>query len=196
METRNKKTCILNSAEELFCYYGSKDTTVRRIAQKAKINTAMVNYYFQSKENLFVIMFERKMKQFKEAEKMLKLKDKRGCEELLLYNHFLIDLIIDHLPFCKLMMKEKLSNENEKIVALIDSYFKSNQQRLKSILNRDFEENKRNNINMDEFIMIIYGFLIAIIFKMDPEFDISKQQNKIKLKEHFEKIQRSFLTDV
>jgi len=118
VETKSKKKHILDIAEELFCNYGSKDTTVRLIAQKADINTAMLNYYFNSKENLFLIVFESKIDQFKDAEKRLDLQDKTSAEKLSIYIDFFIDLVIDNLSFFKLIMKEKLSNENEKLLLL------------------------------------------------------------------------------
>ncbi len=191
METKNKKKHILDIAEELFCNYGSKDTTVRLIAQKADINTAMLNYYFNSKENLFLIVFESKINQFKEAEKKLDLQHKTTAEKLSIYIDFFIDLVIDNLPFFKLIMKEKLSNENDKIVTLIDSYFKSNRQILKNILNRNSTQTK---IDIDDFIMIISGFLIFVIFKIDSS-DVSNEKNKIEMKKDLGKVLRGFAFD-
>lgn len=188
MDTKNKKDQILDIAEELFCSHGSKETTVRLIAQKANINTAMLNYYFKSKENLFVLIFERKIEQFKEAEKLLDFQYKTVSEQLSTYINFFIDLIVDHQSFYKLMMKEKLSNENEKIVAIIDSYFKLNRQTLKSIIRRESNYKQADNTDIDTFIMTISGFLVCVIFKLDSESKNTKQKNKLKAKEYLEKV--------
>lgn len=187
MDTKNKKDQILDIAEELFCDYGSKETTVRLIAQKANINTAMLNYYFKSKENLFVLIFERNIEQFKRAEKQLNLQDKTASEELLEYFNFFIDLIVDHHPFFKLMMKEKLSNENEKITAIINSYFKLNRQTLKSIIKRESNYKYADNTDIDTFIMTISGFLVCVIFKLESDPELTNQKDKIKAKEYLNK---------
>jgi len=52
---------LLDSAEELFCEHGFDDTSVRDLATAAGCNIASVNYYFGSKENLYVEMFRRYM---------------------------------------------------------------------------------------------------------------------------------------
>ncbi len=52
------KDKILKEAQKLFIENGFKGTSVRDIAKASETNVAMVNYYFQSKYNLFEIIFE------------------------------------------------------------------------------------------------------------------------------------------
>lgn len=52
------KKRILREAQDLFIKNGYKGTSVRDIAKASETNVAMVNYYFQSKYNLFEIIFE------------------------------------------------------------------------------------------------------------------------------------------
>lgn len=52
------KARILKEAQILFIKSGYKGTSVRDIAKASGTNVAMVNYYFQSKYNLFEIIFE------------------------------------------------------------------------------------------------------------------------------------------
>ena len=48
------KTHIMNAATELFAENGFEGTSVREIASQAKVNVAMVSYYFGSKEGLYL----------------------------------------------------------------------------------------------------------------------------------------------
>ncbi len=48
---------ILDSAKAIFVEKGYEGTSIRDIATEAKVNVAMVNYYFRSKENLFQQIF-------------------------------------------------------------------------------------------------------------------------------------------
>lgn len=48
---------ILDAAKELFAKNGFRDTTIRMISQKAKVNGASVNYYFRSKASLYEAIF-------------------------------------------------------------------------------------------------------------------------------------------
>lgn len=61
-ETRAQSTStnLLNSAEALFSEHGYIETTVRQIAQKAKVNQALISYHFRSKRGLYNAVFERR----------------------------------------------------------------------------------------------------------------------------------------
>jgi AcrR family transcriptional regulator len=56
-ETRNE---ILNAAEKAFARDGYDNTSLRQIATRARVNAALVQYYFGSKEGLFRAMFVRR----------------------------------------------------------------------------------------------------------------------------------------
>ena len=55
-----KKETIINSAVKLFSTNGFEGTSVREIAADAKVNVAMINYYFGSKEKLFENVVEHR----------------------------------------------------------------------------------------------------------------------------------------
>lgn len=55
------KRKILKEAKILFIKNGYNGTSIRDIAKASDTNVAMVNYYFQSKYNLFEIIFEEAM---------------------------------------------------------------------------------------------------------------------------------------
>ncbi len=55
-----KQIQLLDTAEMLFSRKGFDGTSVRDIAEAAGINTAMISYYFGSKEKLMEEIFERK----------------------------------------------------------------------------------------------------------------------------------------
>lgn len=50
-ETQKK---ILNTAGEIFAEKGFRDTTIREICKKAKVNLAAIHYHFRDKENLYM----------------------------------------------------------------------------------------------------------------------------------------------
>ena len=61
-EEKNTEQAILKAAEELFLEQGFEQTTTKQIAQQAGCNQALVHYYFRTKDNLFVQIFEEKAK--------------------------------------------------------------------------------------------------------------------------------------
>jgi len=55
---------IMEAAEELFLENGYASTSTTAIARKAGCNQALVHYYYRSKENLFGLVFRKKISVF------------------------------------------------------------------------------------------------------------------------------------
>jgi AcrR family transcriptional regulator len=60
----DKKDHILDVAERIFSEKGFDGASTRLISGEAGVNMAMLNYYFGSKEGLFLAIFERKIAGF------------------------------------------------------------------------------------------------------------------------------------
>src|SRR5476651_1531023 len=60
----DKKDYILDVAERVFSDHGFDGASTRTISGEAGVNMAMLNYYFGSKEGLFLAIFERKISSF------------------------------------------------------------------------------------------------------------------------------------
>lgn len=61
----DKKDHILDVAERVFSDLGFDGASTRTISSEAGVNMAMLNYYFGSKEGLFLAIFERKIASFR-----------------------------------------------------------------------------------------------------------------------------------
>lgn len=57
-DERESKRRILETAEQYFADHGFAETSIRRIAAKARVNSAMIHYYFGSKERLYRSVLE------------------------------------------------------------------------------------------------------------------------------------------
>jgi AcrR family transcriptional regulator len=62
----DKKDHILDVAERVFSELGFDGASTRTISGEAGVNMAMLNYYFGSKEGLFLAVFNRKIRSFKD----------------------------------------------------------------------------------------------------------------------------------
>ena len=58
---------IKETARVLFLEKGLRGTTIREVAEKAGVNVALVNYYFRTKNKLFIAIFKEKFLTFNEA---------------------------------------------------------------------------------------------------------------------------------
>ncbi len=62
----DKKEHIMEVAVALFAEKGFEGTSIRDLAHQADVNIAMINYYFGSKEKLFVSLLENKARFMRE----------------------------------------------------------------------------------------------------------------------------------
>src|SRR6201986_926579 len=62
----DKKDHILDVAEKVFADLGFDGASTRLISSEAGVNMAMLNYYFGSKEGLFLAIFDRKISWFQD----------------------------------------------------------------------------------------------------------------------------------
>lgn len=185
----------MDIAEALYCRHGSRETTVRQITQAAGINTSMLNYYFQTKENLFIMMLQRRIRQFSAAKRTVSLKDKNTTGQLLAYTQIYIDLIANNLPFYRLMMTEKLINENKKAVKMIDTFFRSNMGTLRDVIAEGVAGQKVKVRDIETLMMNLSGVLVYAVLKAEEASFPLTSDNKIKLQEHIRLVLVSFISE-
>jgi AcrR family transcriptional regulator len=107
---------LLDAAEELFCERGFEGTSIRDIAAAAGCNIAAVNYYFGSKDNLYLEVWRRYLGAMREIriasiEKVMRREDTEpSLEELLSsYADAFVEPLVSGLTagrFIRLMARE------------------------------------------------------------------------------------------
>ncbi len=107
---------LLDAAEELLCEHGFDNTSVRKIAAVANCNIASVNYYFGSKDKLYLEVWRRHLGVMRDTrlasiEKVMSQKGGNpSLEELLTsYANAFVEPLVDKdkgSRFIKLMSRE------------------------------------------------------------------------------------------
>lgn len=157
MITKNLQTeaKIKNAAIELFEKNGSKGTTVRKVAERAGVNLALMNYYFQSKDKLFLDIFNERYVQYRDYGISL-LIDRALSFEKRLENYYddMIEGMVEHPGFPMFILSELHFNENLKPEnGLPDS--SDIHQKLEIMLQEEFEAGKIRKISALEFQLIL-----------------------------------------
>jgi AcrR family transcriptional regulator len=108
LETKEK---IIKAARILFADLGYEGTSVREIAKTADVNVASVNYYFSSKENLFLEIMRSGYVECAQDLKSLLEKNHGNLENTLVdfFHHFLTNSH-DLLSHFKMMMSSQHSH--------------------------------------------------------------------------------------
>ena len=108
LETKEK---IMEKARVLFADHGYEGTSVREIAKAAEVNVASVNYYFSSKENLFLEILRAGYTECAQEMRVLLEKNKGDLEETMveIFRYF-VENSHDLRSHFKLMMSTQHSH--------------------------------------------------------------------------------------
>lgn len=117
MALSQKHIHILQKAEKLFASKGFEATTVRDIADAARVNLAMISYYFGSKEKLLEALFAERMItgtiRVREIETMANLNPWQKLQ--ILIDEYVMRAM-QKQDFFKVMISEQVINKNPAVV--------------------------------------------------------------------------------
>jgi AcrR family transcriptional regulator len=130
-----KQTQLLDSAELLFSQKGFDGTSVRDIAEAAGINTAMISYYFGSKEKLMEEIFERKsLNLLENVEKLLKDDSLDPFQKMYGLVDIYIDNILKRKTFHRILLCEQIINQNPSIIQMVEKMKTRNSENVNELI--------------------------------------------------------------
>jgi AcrR family transcriptional regulator len=130
-----KQLQLLDTAESLFSQKGFDGTSVRDIAEAAGINTAMISYYFGSKEKLMEEIFERKSLNIKEkVADLLKDDSLDPLEKMYSLVDMFIEGILSRKTFHRILLCEQIINQNPPIIAMLDKLKTKNSEYINDLI--------------------------------------------------------------
>jgi TetR/AcrR family transcriptional regulator len=133
---------ILRAAEEIFAERGLAGARTSAIARAARVNQALLYYYFQSKEELHWFTLEMLFSQLRaQATSALEAHDAPG-ERLLGYVNAYFDFVAAHPNYPRLVERE-LMNRGPRLGGIVENYFRPLHGRLTTTI--------RNGIARGEF---------------------------------------------
>lgn len=133
----NKKEHIMNVAVALFAEKGFEGTSIRDLAHEADVNIAMINYYFGSKENLFVTLLEAKARFMRE--KIDAVQNDPSLSELEKINQIIdgyISRFLSQPAFHRVLQQELLVTNREMLHQNVISLFIKNTQDVVAIIEK------------------------------------------------------------
>ncbi|MFI5157637.1 MAG: TetR/AcrR family transcriptional regulator [Sphingobacteriales bacterium] len=201
----DKKDHILDVAEKVFSDQGYDGASTRSISGEAGVNMAMLNYYFGSKEGLFLAVFDRKINSFKNL-----LKDLGNDEQLSAWDKVetYIDLytqrVVSNNCFQKMLYQEMSMNKRGELSDNITRILMENVKEFDKILSEGVEKGEFNaDIDFQMVTATIYGtknFIINApqLTSMMIGYEISEEKNleekfKPRIKNYLKKLLKAYL---
>lgn len=197
----DKREHIIQKAIELFSEFGFDNTTIREISTAAKVNVAMVNYYFGSKMKLFEAIVEYKSTFLKaRLEELQANTSLNEMEKIMVIIEEYATRILSNPHFHRVMHQELLLNTRPAMNAIIKKLFTKNFQIIKRILEDGMQKNLFRTIDTDLTISTLFGtinhFMQNVIYPGVQEGE-NDSQNIIGLRErlisHLQDIMKAHL---
>lgn len=188
MEKTDKKTDILMAAEKLFAEFGYEGTSTRQISKESGANMAMINYYFGSKEGVFLEIMEDRISGFKSQLNLIAEEQVPAKEKLLKVVEQYARRIFSNVCFHKMMHRELSLTQRPEMFTQIKEAMAQNLNVIESIINSGIEEGSFRQVDVRMSIVSIMGTISMVATSPnkvipDVDFDIKNDNHRIMLEE-------------
>jgi len=201
----DKKDHILDVAEKVFSDQGYDGASTRAISGEAGVNMAMLNYYFGSKEGLFLAVFNRKINSFKDL-----LQDLGNDEHLSswgkieTYIDMYAERVVNNNCFQKMLYQEMSMNKRTELSENLTKILMENVNEFHKLLKEGVDNGEFNeDVDFEMVTATIYGtknFIINApqLTSMMLGYDILDEKNleekfKPRIKAYQKKLLRAYL---
>jgi AcrR family transcriptional regulator len=155
----DKKDHILDVAEKVFSELGFDGASTRTISGEAGVNMAMLNYYFGSKEGLFLAVFNRKIISFQNLLQNLGNDGSMTAwNKIEKYIELYAQRVVNNNCFQKMLYQEMAMQRRGDLADSISGILMKNVSEVRKILQDGVDSGEFNkDIDIDMVIATIYG---------------------------------------
>ncbi|KQN34463.1 transcriptional regulator [Pedobacter sp. Leaf41] len=184
-EKVDKKQAILDAAEKLFCETGYEGTSTRQISKESGANMAMINYYFGSKEGVFIEIMNNRIEGFASQLKIINEDKISALEKLHKVIEGYANRIFSNIAFHKMMHRELSLTQRPDMYDKIKNAMSRNMSLLDRIIIDGIEDGSFGNVDVRMIIATIMGTLTNVVIaphkiSKDKAIDLSNpKENKI-----------------
>lgn len=162
MERIDKRTSILEAAEKLFSELGYEGASTRQIAKESGANMAMINYYFGSKEGVFMEIMTKRIEDFKEHLNNISKGSGTGMEKLLKVVEGYAKRILCNHTFHKMMHRELSLPQRPEMFSNIENAMAENQLVIERIVNDGIADGSFRQIDVRMMILTLMGTISKV----------------------------------
>ena len=155
----DKKDHILDVAEKVFSELGFDGASTRTISGEAGVNMAMLNYYFGSKEGLFLAVFNRKIISFQNLLQNLGNDgNMTAWNKIEKYIELYAQRVVNNNCFQKMLYQEMAMQRRGDLANSISDILMKNVSEVHKILQDGIDSGEFNkDIDMEMVTATIYG---------------------------------------
>jgi AcrR family transcriptional regulator len=196
----DKKDHILDVAERVFSEMGFDGSSTRMISGEAGVNMAMLNYYFGSKEGLFLAVIERKITFFQNILQILGNDESiSSWGKIESYIEIYGDRVVNNNCFQKLLYQELTMNRRTELAEKIRNILMKSVSELFRIIQEGIDNGEfRRDADMQMVVSTLYGtknFILNTPLMSSTMLGIDIQDEKV-LEEQFKPRIKKYLKNL
>jgi len=172
MDKADKRKDILGAAELLFSEFGFEGTSTRQIAKESGANMAMINYYFGSKEGVFLEIMESRISGFKSQLDAIKEEQIPAKEKLLKVVDQYATRIFSNINFHKMMHRELSLTQRPEMFSQIKEAMLCNRQVIEDIIESGIAEGTFRQVDVRMSIVSIMATITLIATSPNKVSDV------------------------
>jgi len=177
-ELSDKQKLIMETAERLFATNGYDATSIRDIAAAGSFNSAMISYYFGSKEQLMegILVYRTTKLETVATDLLTTLTD--PLEKLLAIIHFYVQKVLQHKYFYLLIFQiQSLPDKH----VLIRNFYNTLRYKNFELLNTIIKDGQnrglfKTEINTSFLLFVISGTMNNFLVNQDYYKDVNHKQ--------------------
>ena len=167
---------ILQAAERIFAERGLAGARTGAIARAARVNNALLYYYFRSKDELHRFTLEVLLSQLRSQTGAALEASKSPREQLLRYVNAYFDFVLAHPNYPRLIQRQLMSR-GPALGMIVNDYFRPLHERLAASIRSGIAKGEIRNIDPQQTVitivaMTIFYFgaapVIAELWQCDP----------------------------
>jgi len=201
----DKKDHILDVAEKVFSELGFDGASTRTISGEAGVNMAMLNYYFGSKEGLFLAVFNRKITSFQNLLQNLGNDDSMTAwNKIEKYIELYAQRVVTNNCFQRLLYQEMAMQRKGELSDSITDMLMKSASEVHKILQDGVDKGEFNkDVDIEMVIATIYGTknfivnsapLTSKLIGYDIQNDkLLEERMKPRIEAYLKKLLRSYL---
>jgi TetR/AcrR family transcriptional regulator len=178
-QPEESRAAILRAAATEFAEHGIAGARTDAIASAAKVNKALLYYYFEGKETLYGAVLDNAFSGMKESVFRVLDSDLPPREKILAYVGAYFDFIASNQIYPKLMQREMMrarEGDSVHIDRLVKTYFQPIYRRVGELLHKGIAEGEFRKVDPAHFVpsmisMIVFYFSSAPVMRRIVHFD-------------------------
>ncbi len=161
MAFNDKQLQIIDTAEQLFARNGFDGTSVRDIAEAAGVNSAMISYYFGSKEGLMQALFQERTGHVRlKVESLLKDDSLLPLQKMQALADDYVERILQNQSFHRIMVYEQMLEKNPDVTEMIAVLKRENADAISKLIK---DGQKKGIFRKDVDIVLLMNTLIGTV---------------------------------